>query len=615
MEYKRSPMKKLYIFCIPTLKNIQILKNLYFLLASGCKMVENGEEFAVRPVFIMQKGNNADKALQDLEQMRVDYDKIHTTCFIDTSGVSNFFRARIVEAATLSNTHQSECDRSVEMLKLLFQHDNQAYSKGLEWEQLFRSSSPNAHVRISEQDKVLFLLPADQPEQMVLAKLLFEKKWVKKAGSMGLVVDMSCRNPERIYSLLSYGLLQLTNECRKIFIPDTGKYYFDSLQAAVAIVDFSLSSDHAGLLNERRVTEYYQTYNISDLSNVDVRNSLVRFFLFSNLVSNKYLSEISSWQKHFDFSRNGIENPHLERVRKFAQLYLNWISEIKDDFRLFVSANNERIQLDQSTSVSLLGIFRYLNNLSPTRVLNNAERGRNLVLAFADSVYQVDIYSNSGNKEKYLPYSVDKSADLPFLEWKQIPNPFTLFMLYEHSFIQCKDSNFLQQRSFCLDMWELFFCMSKNVIEKFFEVDELVLKTYLDGHYCDVLNKYDEYSQVLADSMEVLYLIKDKENSQVVAYSSPYTGFCVRHGEINPVTIDTHTFFSANSRDWKELRQRSEEFRVFMKRYVNLAPALSQSFVKYVTESLSLDERVKANAENFFDSYSQFRHHIPVFNK
>ena len=612
MEYKRSFMKKLYIFCVPTLKNIQILKNLYFLLASGCEMGDGREEFAVRPVFFMNMDRTIDDALQKLEKLRQHYEKIRTDCFFGANTASKFFRTRIVEAYTISNSRQNEHDESAEMLKLLFQHDSQTYSKGLEWEQFFRSTSPNSHVRITEQDKVAFLVSADKPEQTILAKLLFEKKWVKKASDLGLFIDLSSCNTEENKSLLDYGLTQITNVRHQFFVPNTGKLHFDILQTAVALVDFLSKQDCAGLINVRKNTAYYQSYNISDLSNVEVQNNIIRFYILSNLVSSRYKSEIKSWQKNYVFSVNGVENSQLDRIKDFTQIFAEWIYEIRNDFRLMLSERIDKIQLDQKTSIPLSDMFQYLNKLPPLRELNNAEKRRKLVLSLADSTYHLKICSEQRNEGRYVTYSLGKPAPLLFSEWKQIPNPFALFLLYRHSFDQSKDIKYLQQRSYCLDLWEMFFCVSKELVEKHFVVEEAKLKTCLTGHYCDVINTYNEYGKVFADSMEVFYSLKERNTNRVIAYSSPYTGFCVRHDDANCLAFGEHIFFSNKSAEWKELRQRSQEFRIFMKKYVAIIPTFSPAFVDYVNESLSLDERVQANSVNFFECYAQFNNHIPV---
>ena len=82
-----------------------------------------------------------------------------------------------------------------------------------------------------------------------------------------------------------------------------------------------------------------------------------------------------------------------------------------------------------------------------------------------------------------------------------MPNPFALFLNYKVAFQEEISEDMFQQRSFCLDLWEIFFRLSKKEIDNYFIVEEILTKDYKEGHYWDVINTYDEYRDILQDNV------------------------------------------------------------------------------------------------------------------
>lgn len=610
-------MKKLYIFCVPSQQNVRILKSLYLLLATGCKLGQcSDEDYAVRPIFIGQPEEIDLHAIDELEQMRKLYEHARNWRFLNTETRRSVFCTRIIEAYTITNTKQQEIDGSVQFIRSLFQNDVANYSKGLEWEQDFRSNNPNIHVRITEQDSVLYLLPSDKPEQTITAKLLFEKKWVRKVEHTGLIIDFSLAVDEITKSLMGYGLSLLRGVENQLFIPYTGSCFFSSLVAATAIIDFSIGQRTSGVITlpHGLKSDEFSYYNLNDLPNESVRKHLVQFQLLSNILDGKYLSELKEWKRRIDYSSN-VENDQLfsnNDLKPFIQLFRSWQLNVSQDFRFIKSDDQKQLILSGGIIVSLSNMFRYLNQVDRINVrLNNAERKQEIIEEVIKASCCIPIFN-----KKAASYYADpprlyiNDSRLSQIDWQDIPNPFSLFLSYLWAFSNGDNPYYLRQRSCCLDMWELFYRMEKNELNCIFDVEEILLKDGSDGHYWDVLNTYDEFYQLFG--MGVCYLVKNKRSGYVEAYSSTYTGFCVRYEKIEKKEVAGKVYFSPDQKDWRELKERDQDFRVFVQRYVNLMHSFSPEFKQYVYKSLTSEDHVIADSTRFFNAYEKFRKHVPV---
>lgn len=612
-------MKKLYIFCVPNQQNVSILKSLYLLLATGCKLgCDSNEDYAVRPVFMEQPVGFDLQAVDELEQWRRVYERARNWRFLNEESCSNVFCTRIIEAYTITNTKQKEIDNSVQFIHELFQDDVATYSKGLEWEQDFRSNNPNIHVRITDQDSVIYLLPSNKPEQTITAKLLFEKKWVRKVEHTGLIIDMSQGGDGMSKNLLDYGLSLLRGVENQLFVPDTGSRYFSSLVAASTIIDFSIGQRISGIvtLPHGLKTDDFNYYNFYDLPNDSVRKHLVCFHLFANLLDGKYLSEMKEWKTRIDYQSNVESDQFFSNgdLKPFIQLFRSWQLRVYEEFRFLKSDEHKMLILNCGLEIPLDDMLRCLNQVERINVrLNNAERKQMIINGIIKAAYCKSVFDGKSSTNYAEPprlYTSD--IKLVQVHWQQIPNPFSLFLSYLWAFRYRDNSNYLQQRSYCLDMWELFYKTRPLELKRHFDIEEIIVKETNDGHYWDVLNTYEEYRHLFGSGIGVCYIVKCKRSGHVIAYSSTYTGFCVRHDEIGQITIGNRVYFSPNKENWLELKERDKEFRVFMQRYIALMQSFSQDFKQYVYKSLTSEDHVIANSAHFFDTYEKFRQHVPI---
>lgn len=612
-------MKKLYIFCVPSLQNVRILQSLYLLLATGSKLGRNlDEEYAVRPIFIGQPESVNLHAIDELEQWRLFYERARNWRFFNAEARRCVFCTRILEAYIITNTKQQETDNSVQFIRGLFQNDVSTYSKGLEWEQDFRSNNPNIHVRITEQDSVIYLLPSDKPEQTITAKLLFEKKWVRKVEHTGLIIDLSNGGDELTENLLGYGLSLLRGVENQLFIPNTGSSYFSSLVAATSIIDFSIGQRTSGMVSLPcgLKSDDFCYYNFYDLPNDNVRKNLVHFHLLANLLEGKYLPEMREWQIRVDYGAN-VENDQLlsnNDLNPFIQLFRDWQLKVYEEFRFVKSDEYKQLILTGGSEVSLNNMLHCLNQTERINVrLNNAERKQVIILGIikaAYTVFLIDEVSSSYYAEPPRLYT--NYFRLLQAHWQQIPNPFSLFLSYLWAFCDGDNPNYLRQRSYCLDMWELFFRIGTKELKNYIDIEEILVKDVKEGHYWDVLNTYEEYRQLFGSDIGVCYIVRSKRSGHIIAYSSTYTGFCVRHDEIDYINLEDRVYFSPYSKDWHELKERDKDFRVFIQRYVSLMQSFSQEFKEYVYKSLTAEDHVIANSKHFLDAYERFRQHVAI---
>ena len=85
-------MKKLYIFCVPSIQNLRILKSLYMLLAAGCRLERNdNSDYAVRPVIIGEPKGDEVRMINDLEKCRQQYERTRNWRYLSEEARKNIF--------------------------------------------------------------------------------------------------------------------------------------------------------------------------------------------------------------------------------------------------------------------------------------------------------------------------------------------------------------------------------------------------------------------------------------------------------------------------------------------------------------------------------------------
>lgn len=575
------------------------------MLAAGCRMGAS----VIRPVFFGQMA-----AIDELHNWQSNYERARNMKFLSSKSREKIFCTRILEAYTITNNKKSEIDPSVELLKLFLLDDGEPYSCGLEWEQDFRSNNPNVHVRITEKDGVVFLLDPIETIQIVMAKLLFEKKWVKKVlHNTGVLVTRSleCCTPQQL-DCLNYGLSLIHEKVKMTFLPNVGRNSFGYLQAAASIIDLSQRSIQGTVVLPNGVHKaYYEYYSISDISNPEVQNQLARFLIFANLMRGKYLTFLDDWKERVNYNEYASALFTANEILAFFDYTSKWRKEMADDYFTLTHIDQyDEIVFNGEVSLKTSLLFKKLNKVDKiSEAFNNAEKKSYIIDTLVSAAYQFDIFRESKSPQ-YNAQPIKRGNKLLFNDWCKMPNPFALFLNYKVAFQEEISEDMFQQRSFCLDLWEIFFRLSKKEIDNYFIVEEILTKDYKEGHYWDVINTYNEYRDILQDN--VCFIFKNRATMKIVAYSSPYTGFCIRHSDMLPIKDNGRVWFSHLKKDWSELRSRDVDFKLFLYRYVRLVNNMDSAFNAYIDQALSQQEKMKAESEDFLSVYSEYRKHLPV---
>ena len=193
-------------------------------------------------------------------------------------------------------------------------------------------------------------------------------------------------------------------------------------------------------------------------------------------------------------------------------------------------------------------------------------------------------------------------------------SPTALFELVDLSFVRSfMDDVFARQwRSVCLDLWQMFFIESKKDVTDFLVVDESSVRPFQDCNLYNIICQTDAGRQFLMQ--DFFYKISFKSLS-ISAVTSPLTGFAFIPCNDLSVPFDSHCCLSLADGNVKELREREDDFRMFIYAYCSgFGNTLSSRFRRYVEMSVKdkLLEMQSMQTIDLIKRYPQFRNHIAL---
>lgn len=168
-------------------------------------------------------------------------------------------------------------------------------------------------------------------------------------------------------------------------------------------------------------------------------------------------------------------------------------------------------------------------------------------------------------------------------------------------------------RSFCLDLWQVFYRAKRPGIEHVFSVTEDRYSSYKSSALRRLMSSTDFGRAML--QQDVFYALTSRSSFWVAA-TSPLTGFAAVPWDANLrcLMIDGHSCFSNKPASMAELAERDAGFREFMLVYCDkVGASLSERFRNYVMRSVGTSfEAAQAKGGNLVTHYEQFRTHVGI---
>lgn len=586
-------MSTLYIFSSPTIKSIEVLRALYFILSAGGKL-STANDIAIQPIFIGAHTCNIDNHINELEELRKIYENIRNSRLIREESRNNIFCTKIIKHDIIKDTRLN----LISSYNNIISGDNTLFANGVMWWHDINNYLQQKN--ISNNDKVLFLIQPEDIEKIIAIKLLLDKTPLKEVQEVGVVLD---EEPSvfRRQPRLQYALSQINKTFKLYCVPNTNCHkYFSSLLTASIVIDFSNRYPDSGIIKlPNGIKCAPQYYDVTDFPNTDICNCLGRFDLCVRLISGDYNNRLRKWMSTVtSYSNLGFmqDNDTIKGIKDF---YGYW--------HTYMYNNNVRLINDKI--INMDGVFKDLNGRPRLNSsLTNIELQQEIINSLIDAAYQANLLKDINNTSKYEEIRLKQDNTIYENDaCKTIPNPFALFIGYKHAFSNNGSiSTMRKQRSFCLDMWELLYRYGKEKIDEILSVNEVRIEDVKELYFNEGLDAYNEYNELFNDNLSTYFVIKSKVTDKIIAFSSTYTGFCICDSDTKEINIENHTYFSGDSKRWFELKDRDVEFRLFLKRYINVMSSFSQDFVHYINNSLSYEEMIQATTNTFFDTYDKY---------
>ena len=391
------------------------------------------------------------------------------------------------------------------------------------------------------------------------------------------------------------------NGAHTVTMPDTRRTLFTALIAAITVVDASRRIvDGEATFDGNGVKEFYQHYDLSHIPMVSTRQALMRFAVLASLIRGSYEKQLNEWKKRIDFANSAPKLFVQNNMTAFLSLFDSWHSKIEQHFMLTVCENANVfdfgcLRLDMTPFLQRLNRIRQTN--TALSILQQKQRAVDTIIEAACSTSPENV-TDPPQYRKSHP-ETEQHID----NWQQWPSPLALFDYCRDAFGREATQHTKNIRSSILDLWEVFFRLKKDELNKFFAVEEIDTR----GN----MNEIDSPACALKNIVPggFIFIIRDRQTRQTLAVTSPYTGFAVCSQFKNPVIVDGHTMFSDNCR---ELKERDTDFRIFLTRYTDAMPVFAPTFQEYIENSLSKEELRQARSLQFFSAYPDYRSHLPV---
>lgn len=373
------------------------------------------------------------------------------------------------------------------------------------------------------------------------------------------------------------------------------------MQTAVAILD--QKSVNRGCIPEINNNKSVLYYTPLDLNSPSVTNSLYKMDLLLQLskMVKEQNNDIKKWIRNNDITCNSIDDVLGKDINAIVYMYKSTIDSIPiDHFR--ISHTNPYL-------------FNFIKNINTSSVQINGltfEEKRKLLLnEVVEAIKGVDkeISFCKAPQKKYnrsqtiSPHIFDNSLS-------EIPSPSFWWEQTNLSFCykveEMKEAKML--RSYCLDLWELFFEVQKTKVCDVLNISECVLSS---EDYNMLAIKNTQTGKRLFED-RIMYMVSSAKNKELIAFSSPLTGFATIPNNEYDICINNRYYLRQDH--ILDLNERSPYFQAFIYNYARCIGGFSDEFVDYIHRQLTDDDKHDEDSKgrNIFKLYPQFRQHIGV---
>lgn len=373
------------------------------------------------------------------------------------------------------------------------------------------------------------------------------------------------------------------------------------MQTAVAILD--QKSVNKGCIPEINNNKSILYYTPLDLNSPSVTNSLYNMDLLLQLskMVKEQNNDIKKWIRNNDITCNSIDDVLGKDINAIVYMYKSTVDSIPiDHFR--ISHTNPYLD-------------NFIKNINTSSVQINGltvEEKRKLLLnEVVEAIKGVDkeISFCKAPQKKYnrsqtiSPHIFDNSLS-------EIPSPSFWWEQTNLSFCykveEMKEAKML--RSYCLDLWELFFEVQKTKVCDVLNISECVLSS---GDYNMLAIKNTQTGKRLFED-RIMYMVSSAKNKELIAFSSPLTGFATIPNNEYDICINNRYYLRQDH--ILDLNERSPYFQAFIYNYSRCIGGFSDEFVDYIHRQLTDDDKHDENSKgrNIFKLYPQFRQHIGV---
>lgn len=373
------------------------------------------------------------------------------------------------------------------------------------------------------------------------------------------------------------------------------------MQTAVAILD--QKSVNKGCIPETNNNKNNLYYTPLDLNSPSVTNSLYKMDLLlqlSNMVKEQN-SDIKKWIRNNDITCNSIDDVLGKDINDIVYMYKSTIDSIPiDHFR--ISHTNPYLD-------------NFIKNINTSSVQINGltveEKRKLLFKEVVDAIKAVnkEITFSKATQKKYnrsqtiSPHIFDNSLSeipSPSFWWEQTNLSFF------HKAEELKEAKML--RSYCLDLWDLFFEVQKTKVCDVLNISECVLSS--ENYNMLAIKKTQTGKRLFEDG--IMYIISSVRNKELIAFSSPLTGFATIPNNEYDICINNMHYLRQDH--ILDLKERSPYFQAFIYNYSRCIGGFSDEFIDYIHRQLTDDDKHDEDSKgrNIFKLYPQFRQHIGI---
>jgi len=373
------------------------------------------------------------------------------------------------------------------------------------------------------------------------------------------------------------------------------------MQTTVAILDHkSVNECYIPETNSDKNNLYYTPLDLNSPSATISLYKMDLFLQLSNMIKGQD-SDIKKWIRNNDITCNSIDDVLSKDINAVINMYKSTLDSIPiDHFRI----SNTNPYFDD-----------FIKNINTSSVQINGltvEEKRNLWLKeVVEAIKGVckEISFSKAPQKKYnrsqtiSPHIFDNSLS-------EIPSPSFWWEQTNLSF--CKKAEFMKEakvlRSYCLDLWELFFEVQKTKVCDVLNISECVLSS---ANYNMLAIKDTQIGKRIFED-RIMYMVSSVRNKELLAFSSPLTGFAIIQKNEYDICIDNRHYLHQDH-IW-DLNERSPYFQAFIYNYSRCIGGFSDEFIDYIQRQLTDEDKHDEDSKgrNIFKLYSQFRQHIGI---